>query len=126
MKKLIISALTIVSLASFTSQAAIMSCPDPQSTSLKNAIPPAPWAINPFSSNPPTVDETTQFEKANILVAGRRGLGILCFYKNKVGLYSIWWETLVKVPAAQDYNWIDTNGGFICSGTIESCKFSVA
>ncbi|MBA3536907.1 MAG: DUF3757 domain-containing protein [Tatlockia sp.] len=126
MKKLLFSTLTILSLANFSSQATILTCPDPQSTSLKNGLPPAPWAINPFSSNPVTVDENTQFEKANVLLAGRRGLGVLCFYKNRAGHYSIWWETLVKIPPVQDYNWIDTNGGFICSGTIENCKFSVA
>ncbi len=126
MKKLIYLILVTISLASFTSQAAILTCPDPQSTSLKNGIPPAPWTINPFSENPPTIDKNTEFAKANILVAGNKGLGVICFYKNSAGLYSIWWQVLVKIPSSQDYNWINTYGGFICTNSNENCKFSVA
>jgi len=72
------------------------------------------------------MDRNTQFAKANILVFGRRGLGVVCFYQTSIGLYSIWWEVLVKIPAPQDYDWIDTAGGFVCVGPIDSCKFSVA
>jgi hypothetical protein len=126
MKKLVFIGL-LLSIASFITQAAIIKiCPDPKTSSLREGIPPEPWTLNPFSSNRLTVDETTQFAKANILAFGRRGLGVVCFYENKMGIYSIWWEVLVKLPAQQDYNWIDTAGGFVCAGPIESCQFSVA
>ncbi|MBA2711865.1 MAG: DUF3757 domain-containing protein [Tatlockia sp.] len=118
--------LVTTSLVSFSSLAARMTCPDPQNSSLKNGIPPTPWSVNPFSSNAPNVDINTQFAKANILATGSKGLGVVCFYKNQAGLYSIWWQALVKIPAPQDYNWINTNGGFICTESFQSCQFSVA
>jgi Protein of unknown function (DUF3757) len=97
-------------------------CPDPQTTSLKWGVPPDPWVVNPFSPNPPQGDEITRFSRANILVAGF-GQGVLCTYTNTSGQYSIWWPVLTKIPARGDYHWIDTVGGFVCTGILESCQF---
>ncbi len=58
------------------------------------------------------------------MVAGM-GLGVVCTYKSSAGPYSIWWPVRVKIPAREDYNWIDTNGGFVCTDSLIGCKFSV-
>ncbi len=97
-------------------------CPDPQTTSLKWGVPPAPWVVNPFSSNTPQGDDTTRFSRANILVAGL-GRGVLCTYINISGQYSIWWPVLTKIPSRSDYHWIDTLGGFVCTEGLELCQF---
>ena len=113
----------VLSLCSFTSNAT--NCPDPQNTSLKWGVPPAPWVVNPYSPNTPQGDETTRFLRANILVAGY-AQGVLCTYKSSSGEYSIWWEVLTKIPSRMDSNWIDTLGGFICTRSLNECQFFVA
>ncbi|BCA94998.1 hypothetical protein TUM19329_13590 [Legionella antarctica] len=101
------------------------SCPDPQTTSLRWGVPPAPWLENPFSPNRPQGEENTRFIGANILVAGY-GQGVVCTYTNSVGDYSIWWQVRTKIPARIDYNWIDTPGGFICTQGLTACQFYTA
>ncbi|KTD61628.1 DUF3757 domain-containing protein [Legionella spiritensis] len=108
---------------SFALQAQV--CPDPNSSSLQWGEPPAPWTVSPFSMNSPQGEENTTFVRANILVAGL-GRGVACTYKNSVGLYTIWWPVLVKVPSRNDYRWIDTVGGFVCTGSVDYCEFSAA
>ncbi len=107
-------------------QATVMTCPNPETTSLKWGVPPPPWIPNPFSPNCPQGEEGTKFVRANILVAGSLGLGVTCTYRNSVGDYSIWWSVAVKRPASVDYNWIDTVGGFLCTDSLKGCRFSVA
>ncbi|MFA5959798.1 MAG: DUF3757 domain-containing protein [Tatlockia sp.] len=120
MNKLLTLSLLFTSL---TTNAALFTCPDPKTSSLKWGEPPSPWIVNPFSMNKPQGDETTQFTRANIMVAGI-GRGVICTYTNTMGEYSIWWSVPVKVPSRQDSQWIDTNGGFVCSGLPENCQFS--
>jgi hypothetical protein len=98
-------------------------CPDPQTTSLRWGEIPSPWIANPYS-RPPTGEEDTRFIRAHILVAGY-GRGVSCTYYNGSGEYSIWWPVLTKIPAPQDYNWINTLGGFVCAQGLEQCQFSV-
>ncbi len=100
-------------------------CPDPETTSLKWGVPPAPWMVNPYSSNSPQGEDNTKFVKANILVAGY-GQGVTCTYKISVGNYSIWWPILTKIPSRSDYSWIDTIGGFVCTQGLNQCNFVVA
>ncbi|WED41862.1 DUF3757 domain-containing protein [Legionella cardiaca] len=122
MKKIIT---TYVIFASFTCQAAILTCPDPDTTSLKWGVIPEPWIKNPYSSNAVQGEEGTRFTRANILVAGL-GRGVMCTYKNSLGDYSIWWPVKIKIPARSDYNWIETVGGFVCTQSVVDCKFNVA
>ncbi|TAL61512.1 MAG: DUF3757 domain-containing protein [Legionella sp.] len=113
----------ILAFLAFSAQAT--QCPDPETTSLKWGVPPAPWVVNPYSANSPQADEQTSFVRANILVAGY-GRGVVCTYKNTLGEYSIWWEVLTKVPARTESQWIENFGGFVCVQWLESCEFSVA
>ncbi|WP_419420945.1 DUF3757 domain-containing protein [Legionella sp. D16C41] len=98
-------------------------CPDPLKSSLAWGEIPEPWQENPFSEHKPQGDEHTQFVRANIMVAGAYGRGIICTYKNTLGYYSIWWPVLVKIPARIDYNWVDTLGGYVCTQEIQICQF---
>ena len=116
---------TVFYLFSAVIQAAIVMCPDPETSSLKWGVPPKPWLVNPYSSHAPQSEENTQFVRANILIAGI-GRGVVCTYRNSVGLYSIWWPVRIKSPARGDYNWIDTYGGFVCTESLAICQFSVA
>lgn len=100
-------------------------CPDPNTSSLKWGIPPPPWVVNPFSANAPRGEDNARFVRANILVAGY-GEGVVCTYRVSIGDYSIWWRVRTKIPARSDYSWIDTPGGFVCSGEIDSCQFETA
>ena len=100
-------------------------CPDPQNSSLSWGIIPPPWIENPYSTNKPQGEPGIAFVQANILVAGL-GRGVVCTYQNSLGLFSIWWPTLVKIPAREDYRWIDTVGGFVCTNAISDCLFYVA
>lgn len=122
MKKIIIS---LVLGFAVTSYAAILTCPDPRTSSLYWGGIPVPWIKDPFSANTPQGDAQTTFVRANILVAGV-GRGIVCTYKNSIGNYSIWWPVRIKIPATVDYNWIATPGGYICTEGIDECEFSVA
>lgn len=70
--------------AQFTVTAYATNCPDPQTTSLKWGVPPAPWTVNPYSPNRPQGDKNTLFVRANILVAGY-GQGVVCTYRNSGG-----------------------------------------
>ena len=99
-------------------------CPDPKTSSLKWGEIPFPWKVSPFSEHTVQRDEQTQFINAQILVAGY-GQGVVCTYEYSLGRYSIWWQTLVKIPARSDWYWMDTNIGYLCSDSIENCKFSV-
>ena len=112
-------------LAQFVTISHAVSCPDPQTTSLKWGVPPDPWVENPYSPNRPQGDKDTYFVRANILVAGY-GQGVVCTYRNSVGEYSIWWQVRTKIPSRLDYNWIDTLGGFVCTQGLEQCKFYTA
>lgn len=100
-------------------------CPDPETTSLKWGVPPAPWIVNPFSVNAPQGEDNTRFVRANILVAGL-GRGVMCTYLISVGEYSIWWPVLTKIPPRTDNNWIDSLGGFVCTSGLIECVFYVA
>ncbi len=100
-------------------------CPDPNTTSLKWGVPPEPWLVNPFSAHAPQGEENARFVKANILVAGY-GQGVVCTYRISIGDYSIWWPVLTKIPAREDYRWIDTLGGFVCIQGLTQCEFHVA
>ncbi|MDX1837971.1 DUF3757 domain-containing protein [Legionella taurinensis] len=108
-----------------TGYAAITTCPDPNTTSLQWGEPPAPWVVNPYSPHIPQGEANTAFVRANLLVAGL-GRGVVCTYKNSLGEYSIWWQVLVKIPSRNDYRWIDTLGGFVCTQSLTDCEFSAA
>lgn len=123
MKRLISCAIAAMSLYQPLAVANI--CPDPDTSSLQWGEIPAPWVINPYSANQPQGEVGTRFVRANILVAGL-GRGVMCTYRNSVGDYSIWWQVLVKIPARVDYNWIDTQGGFVCTQGLAACQFYVA
>ncbi|KTC80061.1 DUF3757 domain-containing protein [Legionella cherrii] len=112
-------------LAQFVGVGYATNCPDPQTTSLKWGVPPAPWTVNPYSPNPPQGDENTYFVRANILVAGY-GQGVVCTYRSSAGDYSIWWQALTKIPSRQDYSWIETLNGFVCTQGLEQCQFYTA
>nr|WP_164493056.1 DUF3757 domain-containing protein [Legionella micdadei] len=115
----------ILCLLSLVTYAEMKTCPDPKSTSLKWGQPPKPWEVNPYSPNRPQIDENTKFVRANILVAGM-GQGVACTYQTSTGLYSIWWQVRVMIPAREDYNWIYSLGGFVCAGSLKDCQFSIA
>lgn len=100
-------------------------CPDPETTSLKWGVPPAPWVVNPYSPNKPQGEDNTKFVRANILVAGY-GQGVTCTYKISIGEYSIWWKVPVKIPARSDYSWIETLGGYMCTQGLLECLFYTA
>lgn len=112
--------LILITFNSYASQ-----CPDPETTSLKWGVPPAPWVVNPYSPNSPQADENTHFGRANILVAGF-GRGVVCTYKFSLGEYSIWWEVLTKIPSRSESQWIDNLGGYVCVQGLTECEFSVA
>ncbi|WP_370569094.1 DUF3757 domain-containing protein [Legionella sp. PL877] len=109
---------------SITGQAAIVTCPDPETSSLKWGAIPKPWIENPYSANRPQAEENTRFVRANIMVAGM-GRGVVCTYQISIGQYSIWWPVRVKIPARSDYNWILTYGGYGCTESLSECRFSV-
>ncbi len=100
-------------------------CPDPQTSSLKWGVPPEPWVVNPFSSNPVQAEENTEFVRANILVAGY-GQGVMCTYRNSLGDYSIWWQVVTLIPSRSDYHWINIVGGYVCTDGVTRCQFFVA
>lgn len=114
----------LLAFCTFTAVAAEY-CPDPETTSLQWGVPPEPWQENPFSPNPPQGERGTRFVRANILVAGV-GQGVMCTYRTSAGEYSIWWQVRVKIPSRDDYDWIETQGGFVCTNGRESCPFYVA
>lgn len=100
-------------------------CPDPQTTSLKWGVIPLPWKLSPFSPHTAQGDDHTRFVNAQILVAGY-GQGVVCTYHYSLGTYTIWWQTLVRIPSPPtQWNWMDTNMGYLCSTSIEGCAFSV-
>ncbi|STX28691.1 Uncharacterised protein [Legionella beliardensis] len=101
-------------------------CPDPKTSSLQWGEIPEPWQLNPFSEHKPQGDVNTQFARANIMVYGGYGHGVICTYRNSIGNYSIWWPVLVKIPARVDYNWIDTLGGYVCTESLTACQFYTA
>ncbi|MFI4918610.1 MAG: DUF3757 domain-containing protein [Legionellales bacterium] len=100
-------------------------CPDPETSSLKAGIPPAPWVVSPYSANSPQGEAHAHFVRANVLVAGY-GVGVVCTYRISVGDYSIWQPVRTKIPAPVDYRWIDTLGGFVCTDGLTQCQFYVA
>lgn len=97
-------------------------CPDPETSSLKWGVVPPPWEQDPFSSRPQG-EAGTEFIQANIIRVGI-GRGVVCHYHNSLGLYSIWWQTQVKLPARTDYEWIETQGGYLCRQSREKCSFN--
>lgn len=100
-------------------------CPDPQTTSLKWGVPPAPWVLSPLSDNNPYVDDSTVFVRANIL-AVNYGLGVTCTYKTADRYFSIWWQVLVRLPIPNDIHWISNMGGYVCTDDRTDCTFYVA
>ena len=100
-------------------------CPDPENTSLRWGVPPSPWVANPLSPNRPQGEDGTHFMRANILVVGPYGRGVVCTYHISIGDYSIWWPAMTKIPAPSDYRWIAVPGGFACSQGISECSFEV-
>ena len=98
-------------------------CPDPNLSSLRQGVIPSPWEVSPASQHMPQGEAGAKFVRANILVIGRIGRGIVCTYQNSVGYYSIWQQRNVKVPARTDYAWRDTLSGFECDGGVEVCAF---
>lgn len=97
-------------------------CPDPQTTSLQWGKVPSPWLVSPFSDHTPQGDKSTRFVQVNLLVAGV-GRGVVCNYRNSLGLYSIWWPVNVSIPARSDYNWRVSLSGFECTTSLEACVF---
>lgn len=100
-------------------------CPDPITSSLQYGKIPTPWLLNPFSDNTPQKHKIARFARANILIAGI-GRGVVCNYKNADGYYSIWWPVHVKIPATTDYRWLESNMGYACTISPESCVFYTA
>jgi hypothetical protein len=123
--KRMICAMLLLSFFAGAVRAQIYTCPDPNTTSLKWGEIPKPWQLNPYSPNRPQGEEGTRFGRANIMVAGT-GRGIVCSYKNSLGVYSIWWPVPVKIPSRNNYNWIEIYGGFVCTQSLAACDFSVA
>lgn len=123
-KMLKITLALILCLLSYQVMPQVATCPDPETSSLKWGEIPPPWLPNPFSSNLPQADDNTLFKRANILVAGY-GQGVLCTYSFTYGEYSIWWPVRTKIPAPEDYHWIDTLGGYVCNDGLDECKFYV-
>ena len=110
---------------SFVVDAATAFCPDPKTSSLQWGEIPPPWKISPFSPNTVQGDERTRFVNAQVLVAGY-GQGVVCTYQYSLGTYSIWWQKLVRIPSPPtQWNWMDTNMGYLCSNSILDCAFSV-
>lgn len=108
-----------------TTYALPATCPDPVHSTLRwGAIPP-PWILNPFSDQRPQPSEYNEFMRANILVTGVIGRGVVCNYKNPLGFFSIWWETSVKRPARSENQWRDAIAGYECSDSVEECVFYV-
>ncbi len=107
--------------------AAEMTCPDPQLSQLKEGKIPFPWLKNPFSAYDPPVAELSSFIRANILVAGGIGRGVVCHYAFSKGTYSIWWQGNVKIPAPTNTNWLSSLGGFECPAVrVSDCIFNAA
>lgn len=123
--KRIILALGLLCALNAVVHATPFNCPDPETSSLRWGILPAPWIKDPFSAHNPQGEANTRFVRANIMVAGL-GQGVVCTYKNSVGYYSIWWPVRVKIPARTENNWIDTLGGFVCTDSSSICQFYVA
>lgn len=108
-----------------TAQASTAFCPDPKTSTLQWGEILAPWKISPFSPNKVQGDEHTRFVNAQILVAGY-GQGVVCTYQYTLGTYSIWWQTLVRIPTpSTEWNWMATNMGYLCSNSINDCAFSI-
>lgn len=110
----------LLGLVALTGNAAL--CPDPETTSLAWGEPPYPWEVSPFSAHPPQGEANTAFVQANILVAGF-GRGVSCTYRNSIGDYVIWQETLIKIPDRSDTHWIDTYAGYVCTESLSACVF---
>lgn len=123
-KKAEVILLIALSMISFSSNATMTTCPDPLNSSLKEGKPPELWEINPFSAYSPTVDEHTRFAKAEILVAGIKILGVVCYYKSQEIIYSIWRSATVSRPTG-DKNWGDSLSGYSCTNSLQDCQFNV-
>ncbi len=117
--------LIILCFFSFIADASTAFCPDPQTSSLKWGEIPPPWEISPFSPNTVQGDVQTRFVNVQILVAGY-GQGVVCTYEYSLGTYSIWWQKLVRIPSPpMEWNWMETNMGYLCSESLLACAFSV-
>ena len=109
----------------FITAAQAITCPDPKYSSLRWGEPPPPWEVNPFSPNPSYGEADVQFIRATILVGGL-GRGIICTYRSPSREYSIWQQVLVKIPSRQDYRWVESYSGYVCSNALEECQFYIA
>lgn len=125
MKTVIATVIAIFLGVSIVFKSYAMFCPDPNSSSLQWGKPPYPWLISPFSETNPQADASTQFIKANILVAGI-GRGVSCTYQNSLGQYSIWIASVTKIPFGYADYWIATLGGYGCFDSIMNCGFTTA
>ncbi|CDZ78856.1 hypothetical protein BN59_03171 [Legionella massiliensis] len=123
-KSITIFFITVFSLISFTAQAKIMTCPDPTVMWENKTIPPQPWEWNPFADHNVTLSKNDTLYKAETLVAGYSGLGVLCYYKTSIGnkVYSLWWQ----VPGVQPYGnkWLSIPTGYSCQDEIQECTFN--
>lgn len=117
--------LLLMLLNSMISYSAVHLCPKPAESTLKWGEIPAPWQENPFSNGNLQPDNNLQFLRVNILVAGL-GRGVLCTYRSSTQEYSIWWNTLTRIPDPTEPQWIKTLGGYMCSLAAESCSFLTA
>ncbi len=115
----------LVSIAVFNQAAHAESCPNPQTSSLKQGVIPSPWQLSPFS-NPLQTDKTTHFVKATVLEVASYGKGIACTYANSLGDVVIWWPVPTKTPATTDNHWIRIQGGYVCLNSPEDCVFYAA
>lgn len=98
-------------------------CPDPSSSSLQSGSIPLPWVLNPFSAHEPQHHDEATFFRANLLVLGFTGRGVICTYQNRAGYYSIWWEVPVRKPVDASEDWQRTASGFECSTSLVVCTF---
>lgn len=100
-------------------------CPDPVNSSLQWGEIPKGWQLSPFSPNDVQPDDPTRFRKANILLAGF-GQGVACTYEASYGYFTIWWQGRVRLPNCNDGYWARTNGGYVCSFSLDDCSYQVA
>lgn len=100
-------------------------CPSPETSPLKDGKIPLPWLENPFAPNSPLESSNAHFYSVNILVAGGRGIGVVCTYRFPSGEYGIWQPASVHVPSANDERWIRVVGGYLCIRSLNDCSFEM-
>jgi hypothetical protein len=96
-------------------------CPDPNQSSLRYGVIPAPWEENPFSPNTPQGEQNTRFIQVKLLFLNRVGRQIVCFYKNSLGEYSI--RQMVRCAPDAKPIWIRVDEGYACRDSLQTCQF---